>query len=116
MEPKQLEDSGWVRAAGGFVVAPRLATVTPSHRVIDFFVVSRDLAGACGGTTHVSQHIAPRRPVRIVHAVDTAQEAGNEQAEAVASGEASWLQEAGVWYGLGPVRRRVPAAVGAQAG
>ena len=34
-----LEVSAWVRAVGGFVVAPQLATVTPSHRVIDFFVV-----------------------------------------------------------------------------
>ena len=95
MEPKQLEDSGWVRAVGGFVVAPQLATVTPSHRVIDFFVVSRDLASACEATTHLSHHIAPHRPVRILVStrVDTAQEVGNEQAEAVASGEASWLQE-----------------------
>ena len=30
VEPKQLEDGGWVRAVGGFVVAPQLATVTPS--------------------------------------------------------------------------------------
>ena len=65
VEPKQLEDSGWVRAVGGFVVAPQLATVTPSHRVNDSFVVSRDLAGACEATTHISQHIAPHRPVRI---------------------------------------------------
>ena len=34
VEPKQLEHSCWVRA----VVAPQLATVTPSHRVIDFFL------------------------------------------------------------------------------
>ena len=40
VEPMQLEGSGWVRAVGGFVVAPQLATVTQSHRVIDFFVVS----------------------------------------------------------------------------
>ena len=66
VEPKQLEDSGWVRAVGGSVVAPQLATVTPSHRVIDFFVLSRDLAGAC--------------------------EAGHEQAEAVADGQAEWMQ------------------------
>ena len=65
VEPSQLEDSGWVRAVGGYVVAPRLATITPSHRVIDFFVVSRDLAGACEATTHISQHIAPHRPVKI---------------------------------------------------
>ena len=66
VEPAQLEDSGWVRAIGGFVVAPQLATVTPSHRVIDFFVVSRDLAGACQATTHISPHIAPHRPVKLV--------------------------------------------------
>ena len=35
VEPKQLEDSGWARAVGGFVEAPQLATVTPSHRVIE---------------------------------------------------------------------------------
>ena len=66
LEPKQLEDSGWVRAVGGFVVAPQLATVTPSHWVIDFFVVSRDLAGACEAVTHLSHHVALHRPVRIV--------------------------------------------------
>ena len=79
------------------MVAPQLATVTPSHRVIDFFVVFRDLAGACDATTQISQHIAPHRPVRIVvsHAADTTQEAGNGQAEALASGQAKWLQEAG---------------------
>ena len=64
--PKQLEDSGWVRDVGGFAVAPQLATVTPSHRVIDFFAVSRDLAGVCEATTQISQHIALHRPVRIV--------------------------------------------------
>ena len=49
-----------------FIVAPQLATVTPSHRVIDFSVVSRDLAGACEGATQISEHNAPRRPVRTV--------------------------------------------------
>ena len=29
-------------------------------------VVSRELAGMCEATTRISQHIAPRRPVRIV--------------------------------------------------
>ena len=53
-----------LRAVAGSVVAPQLATVTPSHRVIDFFVVFRDLAGACEATTHISQRIAPHRPVR----------------------------------------------------
>ena len=47
---------------GGFVVAPLLATVTPSHRVIDFFVVSRDRASACEATTQISHYIAPHRP------------------------------------------------------
>ena len=31
-QPTQLERGGWARAIGGFVVAPQLATVTPSHR------------------------------------------------------------------------------------
>ena len=44
VQPKQLEGSGWGRAVGGFVVAPKLATITPSHRVIDLLIVTRDLA------------------------------------------------------------------------
>ena len=60
VEPKQLEDS-----VGGFVVAPQLATVTPSRRVVDFFV-SRDLATACKATPQISGHIAHHRPVRFV--------------------------------------------------
>ena len=43
VEPKQLEDSGCVCAAGGFLVAPKLATVTPSHH---FVQISQDIAGA----------------------------------------------------------------------
>ena len=83
VEPKQLEGSGWVRAVGGFVVAALLGTVTPTYRVTAFFVVSRDVAGACEATTHISQHIA-HRPVRILVSMllDVAQAAGNEQAEA----------------------------------
>ena len=44
----------------------QLATVTPSHRVIDFFFVSRDFAGACEATTHLSLFIARHRPVIIL--------------------------------------------------
>ena len=110
VEPKQLEDSGWVRTVCGFVEA-KLATVTPSHRVIDFFVVSREHAGAWEATSHISHHIAPLRPVRIVvSTADTTQDAGDEQAKALASGQAKWLQEAGACPGLDPVRRRVQAA------
>ena len=47
---KQLDERGWLRAVGGFVGAPQLATVTPSHRVIDSVVVSQDLAGASEAT------------------------------------------------------------------
>ena len=39
---------------------------SPPHLVIDFFVVSRDLASACEATTQISHHIAPLRPVRHV--------------------------------------------------
>ena len=62
VEPKQLEDCGWVRAIGGFVGARKLATVTPSHSVINFFVVSRDLAGVCEAGTEISEH----RPDKFV--------------------------------------------------
>ena len=55
--------SRWVRAVGAFVVAPKLATVAPSHRVVGLFFVSRDLAGACEAT-QISEHVAPHRPVR----------------------------------------------------
>ena len=32
VEPRQLEDSGWVRAIGGYVVAPKHATVAVAPR------------------------------------------------------------------------------------
>ena len=46
----QLENSGWVRA---FVV-------------IDFIMVSRDFAGFCQATTQIFEHVASRRPVKLV--------------------------------------------------
>ena len=51
---------------------------------------------ACEATTHLSPHRTPQaRQNSRVHAVDTARAAGSQQAEAMASGVASWLQEAG---------------------
>ena len=98
VEPKQLEDSGWVRAVGGFLVAPQLSN---GHAVVSvssiFFVVSRNLAGACEATTpSLSPHRSPQA-VRILVSTRLIQprKRVNVQAEAVASGEASWLQEAG---------------------
>ena len=55
VEPPMPENSGWVRAVGGFVVAPKLATVKPSQRIIDFFV-SRDFASASAATTRIPEH------------------------------------------------------------
>ena len=55
-----------MRSIGAFVVAPKIVTGIPSHRVIHFFVVFRDLAGACEATSHISEHIAPHRTVNIV--------------------------------------------------
>ena len=44
-------------------------------------------------TTHVSLHTASQACQNCcVHAADTIQEAGNEQAEALASGEAKWQE------------------------
>ena len=103
VEPWQLEGSGWVRAVCGFVVAPQLATVTPSHRVIDFFVVSRDLASACEeprkslSTLHLtgpSEMLFPRGPA--------VRPSGCRKREC----DLDW----------DPVRRCVQAAFGAQAG
>ena len=72
------------------MVAPQLATVTASHRVIDFFVATRDVAGACEATTQISSTSGPSE----FHAADTTQEVGDGQVEALASGEAQWMQEA----------------------
>ena len=113
VEPKQLEDSGWVRTVGGFVVTPQ-----PSHRVTDFFVVSRDLAGVCEAITHVSQHIAPHRPVRIVVSTRLIQ-----PKKRVMSRPKPWPAERPSGcrkrehdLDWDPVRRLVQAAAGAQAG
>ena len=73
--------------------ARQLATVTLSHWVIDIFFVSQDFAGACVATTQISQHIAPRRPFELLF---PRADAGNEQAEALAGGQAERMQEAGV--------------------
>ena len=111
VEPEQLEDSGWSRAVGAFVVAPQLATVTPLHRVIDFFVGSRDLAGACEAAAHISQHIAPHRPVRIVVSTRLIQ-----PMKRVMSRPNNWpADRPSGCRKRDPVRWRVQAAAGAQA-
>ena len=95
----------------------QLATVAPSHRVIDFFVVSRDLAGAREATTHISRHIAPHRPVRIVVSTLLTQ-----PKRRVMSRPELWPAErpSGCWkrehdLEWDPVRQRVQAAARAQA-
>ena len=106
-----------MRAVGGFVLAPQLATVTPSHRVTDFFVLSRDLAGACEATTHLSHHITHHRPVRILVSTRLIQPRTR-----VINRPKPWpatpagCRKRDVDMDWDPVRRRVQAAVGAQAG
>ena len=112
VEPKQLEDS-----VGGFVVAPQLATVTPSHRVVDFFVFG-DLATACEATTQISEHIAPHRPARFAVSTRLFQPRKHvmNRPNPLANGRAEWVQEAGVRPALGPGEaQRVQEAAGAQA-
>ena len=118
VEPKQLEDSGWVRAVGGFVVVPQLATVTPPHRVIDFFVVSRDLAGAFEATTHNSQHTAPHRPVRILVStrLTHAKQRVMNRPKRWPAERPSGCRKRELDLDWDLVRRRVQAALGAQAG
>ena len=43
-------------------ISDAISAYNDAHRVIDFFVVSPDLAGACEATAHISQHIALHRP------------------------------------------------------
>ncbi|CAK0834712.1 unnamed protein product, partial [Prorocentrum cordatum] len=63
--PEELTESGWVAGIGGVVVAPKVGTVRPSERVIDYFVMSPFLAA--GAQLTVLEHIAisPRRAVQV---------------------------------------------------
>ncbi|CAK0881318.1 unnamed protein product, partial [Prorocentrum cordatum] len=62
--PEELTESGWVAGIGGVVVAPKVGTVRPSERVIDYFVMSPFLAA--GAQLTVLEHIAvsPHRAVQ----------------------------------------------------
>ena len=102
-EPKQLEDSGWVRAVGGF------ATVTPSHRVIDFFVVSRDVAGACDCVTQARQN-------RCVHAAHSTHKRATSRSKRWPAVRPSGCRRRLVDLDRDPVRGRVQEASGAQPG
>ena len=89
------------------MVALKLATVTPpSHRVIDVFIVSRDLTGAREATTQISQHVALFPPSKLVM---------NRPQPwlAVRPCGCKRLERDLDWD---PVRRRVQEAAGAQAG
>ena len=87
-------------------------------KVIDFFVVSRDIAGACEATTHLSHHVAPHRPVRIFVSARLIQPnkwAMNRPKPWPAERPAGCIKrEFDVDWN--PVRRRVQAVVGALAG
>jgi len=62
--PEELEASGWLKLVGGKIVAP--AVPTCGKRIIDFFVVSLDLAEAVMGVKTVGDALCkPHRPVRL---------------------------------------------------
>ena len=101
VEPEQLEDSVWVLAVGVFVVAPKLATVTPSH--IDFFVVSRDLVGRAKRTRRFRNTLLQvNQSAQLFPRGCSTKEACHGQAQGLTGGQAEWVQEAGERPGLGP--------------
>ena len=62
--PEQLRESGWLELVGGKIVAPTLPTC--HKRTIDYFVVSKDLAGAVMGVLPVGDaSCKPHKPVRM---------------------------------------------------
>ena len=107
-----------MRPVGGFVAAPQPSTVTPWQRVTDFFVVSRDLAGACQPTTHLSYHVAPHRPVRILVSAQLIQPKQRvmNRPKPWPADRSSGCRKRELDLDRDPVRPRVQAAVGAQAG
>jgi hypothetical protein len=62
--PQQLEETGWLRLVQGKIVAPQLATC--HKRVIDFFVVSCNMADMVVGAVAVGDALCkPHKPVRL---------------------------------------------------
>ena len=62
--PQQLEDTGWLAMVGGKIVAPQLETCF--HRVIDFFVVSNNMAEMVVGAATIDDALCkPHKPVRL---------------------------------------------------
>ena len=117
VDPKQLEDSGWVRAIGGFVViAPQLATAASGPSIssssLETFQARVKQKRRSGSTLYPQA-----RQNRCFHAALPTQEAGSEQARPLAGGQVGCVQEAGERdLDQDLVRRRVQEAAGAQAG
>ena len=91
VEPKQLEDSGWVRAVGH--------SSPWSRRRIESSISSLSLESLQAlvkqpRKSPITLHPQAREN-RQLHAADTTQEVGYE-AEALAAGQTEWMQEAGV--------------------
>ena len=62
--PQQHEETGWLKMVCGRIVAPNLPTC--KQRVIDFFVVSNNLAGMVVDAVTVSDALCkPHSPVRL---------------------------------------------------
>ena len=62
--PQQLTDTGWLAVVGGVIFAPNQPTC--KNRVIDFFVVSANLAGMVAGAVTVGDALCkPHSPVRL---------------------------------------------------
>ena len=68
--PQELADSGWLKLTGGVVVHPRIPTCTPTgatERILDYFVVSHDLAHAVRGVCVLDGYdLYPHRAVRLM--------------------------------------------------
>eukprot|EP00973_Karenia_brevis_P060513 8416509-Karenia_brevis.AAC.1 len=64
-EPQELEDTGWLQKVRGVVIAPDQGTCRPSERIIDFFVVSEDLASRCVAKVLWGHRLKPHRPVKL---------------------------------------------------
>ena len=89
-------DSFCVHAHGSRSHPAQLATLQHEYQWLNSQILPFIIGGEA--TTHISQHIAPHRSVRIVvstRLIQPKKKRVNELAEGLASGEAKRLQEAG---------------------
>ena len=65
LSPPVLESSGVLSLVGGRVVAPEFGTVTPSHDILDYYVVSPHFVQARAFTL-LGMPTKPHRPVKLI--------------------------------------------------